>query len=254
MGDVIPSRQLNSLYILLDILFLVLFLVLLVRQKKYTTVVWALLAGVLYFIVDYGIFYLLLGTRTVVGANTLLFLFWLSMSYGITNFALIWLWMKRDSHLKEWILLVVLWWIACPLISQNFGGAPTIFISRGTGSYHGAMAIIMFVGYAILCIYNFKQTESAKKINILWLLAIGILVQFAWEASLLVTGIRAAGFGPLIVDSLIETNLGMPYVYFLFLLITRNFTEDLKRIERAPVAAAPEIVSAEDETDAVYNS
>lgn len=254
MGDIIPSRQLNSLYIVLDILFLIFFLVLLARQKRYITVIWALLAGVLYFLVDYGIFYLILRTRQVAGADTFLFLLWLSMSYGITNFALIWLWMKKDEHLKEWILLVILWWICCPLISQNFGGPSTIFISRGTGTYHGAMAIIMFVGYAILCIYNLSQTEKSKKINILWLLAIGILVQFGWEASLLITGIRAAGFGPLVVNSLLETNLGMPYVYMLFVLITRNYTEDLKRIKQPETIAAPETVQTEEGSEGIFVS
>lgn len=228
--EVIPSRELNLLYIVLDIIFLTFFLALLIYQKKFTTVVWALAAGLLYFIVDYGIFYLALGTRSVEGANTAMFLFWLSMSYGITNFAWIWLWMKKDRHLFEWSLLIVAWWVTCPLLSQNFGGEATIFISRGTGSYHGVMAAIMFVGYALLCVYNLRQTEKSKKINILWLLIIGILVQFCWEASLLITGIRAPGFGPLIVNSLIETNLGMPYVYMLFVWITKNYTEDLKKI------------------------
>lgn len=230
MGDVIPSRKLNNLYIWLDIIFLLFLITLLWRQRKFTTVIWALLAGVLYFIVDYGIFYGLLGTRQVDGANTFWFLFWLSMSYGITNFAWIWLWLKKDKHLFEWCFLIVSWWIVCPLISQTFGGAPTIFISRGTGSYHGVMALILFAGYAMLCIHNFKQTDKSKKINILWLLAAGILVQFCWEASLLITGIRAAGFGPLIINSLIETNLGMPYCFMLYGWITSRWTEDLRRI------------------------
>lgn len=233
--DVIPSRQLNLYYIWLDIIFLAFFLGLLWKQRKYTTVIWSLLAGVLYIIVDYGVFYLLLGTREVVGANPFWFLCWLSMSYGITNFAWIWLWMKKDKHLFEWSLLIVMWWIACPLISQNLGGDPTIFISRGTNSYHGVMALIMFVGYAILCMHNIKQTDKTKKINILWLLIIGILVQFCWEASLLVTGIRALGFGPLIVNSLIETNLGIPYCFMLYRLITKHYTEDLKPVSKESV-------------------
>lgn len=120
-AEVVPARSLNYLYIWLDIAFLVLFTALLVWRKKYLTVLFALAGGVLYFIVDYGIFYLALGTREVDGANPAAFLLWLSMSYGMTNFAWICLFLARDKRLLEWSVLIIAWWIACPLLAQNFG-------------------------------------------------------------------------------------------------------------------------------------
>lgn len=234
-AEVIPSRSLNSLYIIFDIAFLVFFAVLLFITKRRLTLIFALCGGVLYFLVDYGIFYLILGTRTVTGASTFWFLLWLSMSYGMTNFAWIWLWIKKDKHLFEWSLLIIAWWITCPLLSQNFGSSmPLIEISRGTNQYHGVMAIFMFVSYAFLCIQNFKRSKE-DKINILWLLAIGVLVQFAWEASLLITGIRAAEWGPLVINSLIETNCGIPAIFLIYLAVTKRFSEDGKRLPLQPV-------------------
>ncbi len=63
-----------------------------------------------------------------------------------------------------------------------------------------------------------------------------MLVQLGWEAALLLGGIRSAGFGSisdklltLTVNSLLETNLGMPYVYALFLLYASRRTERLNR-------------------------
>lgn len=100
------------------------------------------------------------------------------------------------------------------------------------------MALILLVGYLALIIYNMKQKEAEKRVDIPWLLAIGILVQFGWEAGLLISGIRSAGFAtlaeklrPLIVNSLLETNLGMPYIYAIFIAYTRRFTEQMKRRE-----------------------
>ena len=68
------------------------------------------------------------------------------------------------------------------------------------------------------------------------LLLIGILVQFGWEASLLIGGVRSAAITSwgdklmtLLVNSLLETNLGMPYVYVLYLLYSSRFTEQLKK-------------------------
>ena len=131
-----------------------------------------------------------------------------------------------------------MWWFVCPQLTKTFTPAQTatIVIQRTTGEYHGYMALILLLGYLGLIIYNLWQRERKKKINIPWLLAIGILVQFGWEAGLLVGGIRSAGFAtfseklrPLIINSLLETNLGMPYIYLIFLAYTSKFTEQIRR-------------------------
>lgn len=89
----------------------------------------------------------------------------------------------------------------------------------------------LFVGYAILCIHNIRTTDPAKKINIPWILAIGILVQFAWEFVLLITGIRNPSFMTIVVNSLLETNLGLPYMYFIHRAVNKRYSEDLSRHE-----------------------
>ena len=160
------------------------------------------------------------------------------MSYGFTNFAWIWLWMSKDRHLFEWSFLILLWWFVCPELTKTFApdGMTNIVIQRTTGEYHGYMALILLVGYLGLIVWNLRVCDRRGRINIPWLLAIGILVQFGWEAGLLIGGIRSAGFAtlgeklrPLIVNSLLETNLGMPYIYLIFTAYTAKFTEDMKR-------------------------
>ena len=120
-----------------------------------------------------------------------------------------------------------------------------IVIQRTTGEYHGYMALILFVGYLALIVYNLWQKDKTARVHIPWLLAIGILVQFGWEAGLLLGGIRSAGFAtlgeklrPLIVNSLLETNLGMPYIYLIFIAYTSRMTEQMKpRDEKLPLTA-----------------
>lgn len=227
--EVIAARSMNELYIWLDITFLCLLLGILVWVKRYQAVIAGLLGGILYFIVDYGIFYLLLGTRQVVGADPFLFLLWLSMSYGFTNFVWIWLWLDRDGHALEWSLLIVTGWFCTALLSQNFGsGFGEISIMRGTGSYHGVMALMLFVGYAILCIHNIRCKAREKQYPILWILSIGILVQFGWEFVLNITGIRNQSLQTLIVNSLLETNLGLPYLYLIHRAVHRKWNEALQ--------------------------
>lgn len=225
--DFVVARSFNSLYIILDISWLLLIVAILLYFKKRMALIVGLIAGILYFIVDYGIFYQFLGTRQVDGANPFWFLLWLSMSYGFTNFAWIWLLLDRDGHAVEWSLLPIIGWITVGQLSQNFGiGFPQISIERGIGSYHGVMALILCIGYLIVIINNLRDRG---KVNILWLLAIGIGVQFAWEASLLLNGIRPAIWQPIIINSLIETNLGIPFTYFIHKSLSTKWHEDLTR-------------------------
>lgn len=236
-GEIIAQRVFNPLYIYLDIVFLVALCALLIVKKKYMTLIFGLAGGVLYMIVDYGIFHLALHTRSIEGGDLFAVLLWMSMSYGITNFVWIWLWLSRDEHKFEWTLLIVVWWIVAPMLATTFGGSlPLIKIQRTTGSYHGYMALILLVGYGGAIGYNLFQKDKTKCFPLLWLLATGIAVQFGWEFSLLVGGIRSAEIASfsdkimtLVVNSLLETNLGSVPIYCIYLLISARFTEDLKK-------------------------
>ncbi len=224
------ARTFSSLYIIFDIIWLVILIGLLLYFKRRLAVIVGLLAGVVYFIVDYGIFFKLLGTRHIVGADPFWFLLWLSMSYGFTNFAWIWLLLDKDNHAIEWSLLPILGWITVGQLSSNFGSAfSKIAISRGTGSYHGVMTLILCVGYLFVIYRNLQKNEQ---INIIRLMLIGIGVQFAWEVSLLINGIRPPLWQPLVINSLIETNLGMPYIYYIHKHVTKYWKEDLTKVKK----------------------
>ena len=245
IADFVARRQFAPMYIWLDIAFLLAFAGLLLWRRKTMTVLVGLAAGVLYFVVDYGIFNLALHTRSIEGGSMFWVLLWMSMSYGFTNFAWIWLWISKDSRLFEWSLLILGWWFCAPSIAQTLVArfAPDqasypITIQRTTGAYHGWMAVILLVGYLALIVWNLAHDgpeQRTHRVNIPWLLAIGVLVQFGWELGLLIGGIRSAGLGlqetlkPLVINSLLETNLGMPYVYLIFIAVTARYTETLAK-------------------------
>jgi len=149
--DFTVARTFNSLYIILDIIWLLFFAGLLLYFKKRMAVIVGLIMGIVYFLVDFGIFLHLLGTRQITGANPFWFLLWLSMSYGFTNFAWIWLLLDRDGHIVEWSMLPILGWVFVGQLSNNFGtGFAEISISRGIGTYHGMMTLILLIGYLII--------------------------------------------------------------------------------------------------------
>jgi hypothetical protein len=229
--EIIAARTMNALHIWLDLGFLLLFLFVLLWTKRYQAVIVGMFGAALYFLVDYGVFYLLLETRVVEGADTLWFLLWLSVSYGFTNLVWIWLWLDRDRRTAEWSIFIVAGWLMVAIMSTTFGsGTHQISIVRGTASYHGVMAALLFIGYGILCVYNIRQKDSAKRAPLLWILAIGILVQFSWEAVLAVTGIRNLAWNTIVVNSLLETNMGLPFLYLIHRTVTRRWDEQLTRI------------------------
>ena len=251
-AEIIAQRVFNPLYIYLDIVFLIGLCVLLAVKKKYLTLIFGLCGGVLYMIVDYGIFHWATHSREIFyngaeGGELLMFgvLLWMSLSYGITNFVWIWLWFARDRHKFEFTLLIIVWWIAAPLLAGTFGAnLPPIKIQRTTGAYHGYMALILLVGYVGAIVYNLFCREKEKRFPLLWLLATGIAVQFGWEFSLLLGGIRSAEFVSvadkimtLVVNSLLETNLGAVPIYCIYAFITARFTENLQKREKVAFTA-----------------
>lgn len=239
--EIIARRQFDPLYIWLDIIFLLILTGMLLFKKKYATVIVGLIFGLVYMLVDYGIFHLVCHSRTIENGYSMFWvLLWMSMSFGFTNFSLIWLWISKDRNLLEWTLLILSWWICCPLITATFGHSELpVIIQRTTGQYHGYMAAILFIGYLSLAVWNITRPDKKSRVNIIWLLIIGVLVQFGWEFGLLIGGIRSAGFetawdklATLVVNSLLETNLGMPYIYFIFIAWSSLYTEQLRRREQ----------------------
>lgn len=238
--SIVPSRSLNLLYIILDSAFLLVFITLLLLKRKRMTVAIALFGGILYFIVDYVFFYHVSGSRSVwingEQANetqTALYLLWHELSSGITNFGLIWICLNKEKDMKYWIALVVGWWFICPAIAE-LGGERTIACARTTSAYHAPMAIIMAISYGALIIYNlFFVKGDRKPVNIIYLFLVGFLVQFSWEGAFLLYGIRPwneNAIQTLLIDSLIETNLGMPAFYLIHKFSRRYFNEDFSRV------------------------
>lgn len=238
LESITPTRNFNTLYVILDSLFCCLLIGLLIYKKKYVTLAWAIFGGILYYIVDYGYFYWLSGSRTVIvdgvqsEAYTASVLLWMSLSYGITNFLFIWVCLNKDKYMKEFLILIIGWWLVAPSIA-SMGGPSNIITSRTTGAYHGAMAIILVIGYLGLIIYNIVTKD--KMVNILKLILIGFFVQFSWELALLINGIRPmneASIMTLLVNSCIETNLGMPYMYLIHKAIYKHFDEGFNKINK----------------------
>ena len=57
-------------------------------------------------------------------------------------------------------------------------------------------------------------------------------MQFCWEFALLVNQIRPMNENSimtLLVNSIIETNLGLPYMYLIYIAVSKRFKDDLSK-------------------------
>ncbi|MCQ2772821.1 MAG: hypothetical protein MJ238_06095 [Bacilli bacterium] len=221
-------------------------MILLFVKKRYITAIFSLLMGILYVIVDFGGFYLLSHTREIYfivdGAkvlqgplNTFLVLFWMSMSYGITNGAFIWLALNKDKYTVHFALSIFIWWICCPMLAKAMPDSLTIITTRTTNAYHWIMAVFLVVGYGFIIVKDILFSKDMKNCvkTLLYLNLIGFLVQFGWEFALFVSGIRPANemsLQTMIVNSLVETNMGMPYFYYIHKFIMGRKNEDLSAV------------------------
>lgn len=212
--EYVAMREFSTLYIAIDLAWFAIYLALLLWFKKFIPVCVGLIAGVIYFAVDYGIFYHLTGSRSVEGADPLWFLFWMSMTVGFTNFAWMWILLSRDRYSVEWSLLTVMGFFGVAILAQSFGADfATIKAWRTTSSYHGYMMLILMFGYTLLIARNLSGRY--EQINLLWLISIGVGIQLSWEVILFVTKVRPVEINSIVVRSLLETNLGMPYAWLI---------------------------------------
>ena len=132
------------------------------------------------------------------------------------------------------------------MLASAFGRSfPTVAIWRETEGYHGYMALVLLAGYLFGILHNLRQKERGKRLPLLRLFAIGVAVQLAWELALLIGGIRSDGFSweqklnTLVVNSLLETNLGAVPIFCIYALVTARFSESGAR---RPAAAFSERV------------
>ena len=115
------------------------------------TVLIGVLAGILYLLVDFGIFHLVCHSRSITeGYSLFLVLLWMSMSYGFTNFAWIWQWISKDRDLFLWSFLILLWWFVCPLLcdlqSCRYAADRHSAYNRGISRVYGSYLVSRIFG------------------------------------------------------------------------------------------------------------
>ncbi|MFX1311959.1 MAG: hypothetical protein ACFFHD_05050, partial [Promethearchaeota archaeon] len=210
-NDVIRNFDLD--YLIFDLIFCILFVLILIIKKKKIPLLVGFLCGIIFLVID-GVIWWNTGIREIDPPNLKLAVdFMMDFSYGLLAFSWVMI-MFEMNNVKE----VILWtaflyggWLITATLSQILPLNDTeIYTVRHMQHLRIVEILTVIFGYLLLIIlkYNYK--------TILYIFWVGTMLSFMMESYLLFTRIRPTGFELLLYDSLILTNQGVPYLFVFF--------------------------------------
>ncbi len=214
-------REFGIDYIYFDLIFNLIFILLLFKFKKTKPLFAFLFGGIVIFIIDWGFWLNIFHIRQLTlpdgflpffsqGPREFIFMLWFSLSYGIM-FCWVFIMFEKDSNKILWTVLLFGGWLTIALLSQFLPiNDEVINPVRKMSSSRLMQIIIVVIGYIILFIMRY----DIKKI--LYLFLVGCGIHFMMEFSLWISGIRPTGLDTLLANTLIEFNMGIPILYIFW--------------------------------------
>lgn len=222
--DVIRIFDLD--YLIFDFIFLLIFLTVLIINKKKIPIYVGFVCGILFLIID-GIIWWNTGIREIDPSNTKIYVdFMMDFSYGLLAFSWVMIMFERNS-IKEillWTLFLYGGWLLIASLSQIL---PLIDLEIITIRHMQSLRVVeiatVVCGYLLLIFlrYNYR--------TILFIFWVGFMLSFMMESYLLFTQIRPSGFELLLYDSFILTNQGIPYLFVIFDKILPKLRDFLRK-------------------------
>jgi len=213
-------------YLIFDFIFLLIFLTVLIINKKKIPIYVGFVCGILFLIID-GIIWWNTGIREIDPSNTKIYVdFMMDFSYGLLAFSWVMIMFERNS-IKEillWTLFLYGGWLLIASLSQIL---PLIDLEIITIRHMQSLRVVeiatVVCGYLLLIFlrYNYK--------TILFIFWVGFMLSFMMESYLLFTQIRPSGFELLLYDSFILTNQGIPYLFVIFDKILPKLRDFLRK-------------------------
>ncbi|MFX1308769.1 MAG: hypothetical protein ACFFB6_02410 [Promethearchaeota archaeon] len=224
MSTVIVTRTIGMDFIYFDIIFLIIWIFFLIRKKYWLSIAWGLCGWLIYIFTDYILWYLITQTRHYTGPLVpLVFFLWFCFSPGFVQFSYVFVMFEKRNFkdLLNFTLLFYLGWTFVALGSQIIPlDDRLIEVSRdmSIGNQRFNEMIMVLINVIIALILYLKKKLRLE--DILYLFLVGILVEFSLEFSLAISGIRQSqgtwSLGLLILNTLLEFNLGIVLMYLLW--------------------------------------
>jgi len=233
------ARTFDIDFMYLDLSFCAIWMLVLFRQKYTIPLCFGLLGAFITFLADDVLWFHIQHTRFLeVPINHDLFLVYFSFTYGMIEFSFVTVMFQAKSNKTRalWTLFLYGGWLATALISQHVGiDDRTIQTGRDMSNARIIEVALVASGYLLLLVlkYTWRPMKSLAFPRMLYLFLIGILVHFGMEITLLASGIRPADnyVDVLLFNSLLEFNMGVPFLYILWTAIKSAKVNDTSQKE-----------------------
>jgi len=252
------TRRFEYDYIFIDAAFLLIWLGILIKQKKWNPIKYGLFLGILVYIIDAvwwwnasaGANYPL-GTTIreywidgVKMPHPLGEYFWIKsgadfmMCISYSLFAFGWLWIMYENYVKKNLKEIILYtslffgsWMLIPFISKILPINDTeVYTVRHMDSQMGVWISNVIIGYILFCIiYGTGKLRERDFKLIGYVFLVGCLESFFMEFPLFISGIRPTGIPFLIYEIFFLFNQGAPYLYILQVEVLPILTRKIKK-------------------------
>ena len=208
------TRHFQFDYLILDAVFLAVYVLILARQRRYAALRAGIICGLLFYLID-GVIWYQTGVREYalpapwVKHPTD---FMMDISYGIVGFGWVWIAFERRSRrdVAFWTVLLFSGWIAIPVLSKLIPlMVQPIMTVRHMQSQVWIQIVVVLAGYVMLIVLGYPWRTIGY---VLW---VGCMLSFMMESALLVSGVRPPSIKVLIYETVILTNQGIPYLYVI---------------------------------------
>ena len=231
------SRTFDYDYIMFDAIFLAIFLILLIQQKRFKPLLVGFITAILTYIIDAGIWfntpssipgkmireYIITYLGTPLTGDIFAILkfgcdFMMTISYSLVAFSWVWIMFEswKEKKIKDmtfWTCLLFGGWMIIPWLSSWFNfNQIHVWTIRHMDTQILIQLIVVLIGFILMIILYVKKDPKV----ILYVFFIGCFQAFAMEFPLLISGIRPTSLELLIYETFILTNQGAPYLYIIW--------------------------------------
>jgi hypothetical protein len=205
------TRRFQIDYLLFDTIFMAVWVYLVLRHKRREALYVGLTCGLVFYVID-GIIWTATGVREYeLPAEWLKFPvdFMMDVSYGIVGFGWAWLAFERKSarDVVFWTTVLFGGWLIIPFASRwtPLVDAQVMTVRHMASRVWLHIAVVV-IGYAALLALGYSLRR------LLYVFWVGCMLAFMMEFSLLVAGVRSFSLELLAYETLILTNMGIPYL------------------------------------------
>ena len=224
----IVIRVFDADFMLFDFAFTLVWIIILYRKGYIKPLLFGLMGIAINFCVDFGIWYSIMGIRTLDGLpvwmSPFAFFVYFSITYGMMQYSYVQVMFTKNPDnpkqmKKERIQLSALFFFGWLFIAYLSIFIPLddakVTVARIMTNQRIIEVFVVIAEYCFLAFLAYKKKFGVNWRVIGYIFLVGFFVHFSMEFTLFLPGIRQSSVFDLVFNSLFEFNMGAPLLYLL---------------------------------------